>query len=66
MITTMFRYIGKDPIYIHGHLNDEEVAIYQLEGWRMRVPTKSHRPSHKKPAKTQRNKNGIPVEKGAS
>jgi len=72
MITTMFRRVGKDCIYIHGHLNNQEIAAYQLDGWRMRVPHKQKpRPNPKqriKPSNNfQRNKHGIPVStKGAS
>lgn len=61
MITTMFRRVGKDHIYIHGHLNNQEMAAYQLEGWRMHVPGKL---SHKKSNNVVRNKHGIPVGKG--
>ncbi|WP_438319263.1 hypothetical protein [Sporosarcina sp. FA9] len=61
MITTMFRRVGNDRIYIHGHLNNQEMAAYQLEGWRMHVPSK---PTHKKSRNAQQNKHGISVEKG--
>jgi len=67
MITTMFRRVGNDRIYIHGHLNNEEMAAYQLDGWSMRVPRKAYKSKHKKPSNIQQNKHGIPVStKGAS
>lgn len=61
MITTMFRRVGSDRIFIHGHLNNQEMAAYQLEGWRMDVPKKKSKPKSKKKSNIQRNKHGIPV-----
>ena len=67
MLTTMYRGYGDNRIYIHGHLNDEEMAAYQRDGWSMRVPGKTHKLKHEKPSNIQQNKHGIPLStKGAS
>ena len=57
MLITMYRGYGDNRIYIHGHLNDEEMRVYQMEGWRLN----KERHHRKKLDDLQVSKNGIPI-----